>query len=319
MVWPARSITSWWPALTPSSRRVRSRLLISLVGAALSLALLPAAAVAQAIVIGAKEFTEQLLISEMTSQLLRAHGFDAHKGTGFATTGIRTLQERGIIDLYWEYTGTSLTTFNQVTEKLSPEETYERVKALDAQRGLVWLAPSEVNNTYALAMRRADAAAKRIRSISDLAARVRGGEAMRLASTVEFLTRSDGLKPLQRTYGFEFLLGNVVGMDSGAIYNALRREGEFDVGVVFATDGRISALDLAILRDDRLFFPSYLLTPVVRDTTLRRHPTLRTVLESLSARLDTETMISLNAAIDLSGRKVEDVANEFLRSRALLP
>ncbi len=136
MVWPARSITSWWPALTPSSRRVRSRLLISLVGAALSLALVPAAAVAQAIVIGAKEFTEQLLISEMTSQLLRAHGFDAHKGTGFATTGIRTLQERGIIDLYWEYTGTSLTTFNQVTEKLSPEETYERVKALDAQAGV---------------------------------------------------------------------------------------------------------------------------------------------------------------------------------------
>ena len=303
----------------PSSRRVRSRLLIGLVSAALSLVLLPAAALAQAIVIGAKEFTEQLLVSEMTSQLLRARGFNAHKGTGFATTGIRTLQEHGIIDLYWEYTGTSLTTFNQVTEKLSPEETYERVKALDAQRGLVWLAPSKVNNTYALAMRRADAAAKRIRSISDLAARVREGEAMRLASTVEFLTRSDGLKPLQRTYGFEFALGNVVGMETGAIYNALRRQSEFDVGVVFATDGRISAFDLTILRDDRLFFPSYLLTPVVRDATLRRHPTLRTVLESLSARLDNETMISLNAAIDLSGRKVEDVANEFLRSRALLP
>jgi hypothetical protein len=97
--------------------------------------------------------------------------------------------------------------------------------------------------------------------------------------------------------------GNVVGMDTGAIYNALRRQSEFDVGVVFATDGRISAFDLAILRDDRRFFPSYLLTPVVRDATLRRHPTLRTVLESLSARLDNETMISLNAAIDRAGER----------------
>src|SRR5215216_5766771 len=107
-------------------------------------------------------------------------------------------------------------------------------------------------------MRRADAAARRISSISDLAARVREGESLKLASTLEFLNRTDGLKPLQRTYGFEFTLGNVVGMDTGAIYNALRRQSEFDVGVVFATDGRISAFDLAILRDDRRFFPSYL-------------------------------------------------------------
>ena len=89
-------------------------------------------AAAQAVVIGGKEFTEQLIVAEMTAQLLRASGLSPHKGTGFATTGVRTLQERGIADLYWEYTGTSLTTFNQVREKLSPEEAYARVKALDA-------------------------------------------------------------------------------------------------------------------------------------------------------------------------------------------
>jgi osmoprotectant transport system substrate-binding protein len=194
---------------------------------------------AQAIVVGAKEFTEQLLVAEMTFRLLQDHGFSAHKGTGFATAGVRALQESGIIDVYWEYTGTSLVTFNNVTEKLRPDEAYTRVKTLDAQRGLVWLAPSKVNNTYALAMRRADAAARRIRSISDLAAKVREGEGIKLASTLEFLSRTDGLQPLQQTYGFKFTLGNVVGMDTGAIYNALRRG--FDVGVVFATDGRISA------------------------------------------------------------------------------
>src|SRR5215212_1102437 len=109
--------------------------------AALSVGLCSIAA-AQAVVIGAKEFTEQLLVAEMTTQLLRSSGLTPHKGTGFATTGVRTLQERGIVDLYWEYTGTALTTFNYVTEKLSPEEAYARVKALDSKRDLVWLAPS---------------------------------------------------------------------------------------------------------------------------------------------------------------------------------
>src|SRR5215203_2709839 len=105
----------------------RSRILARLAGFALSMAL-SCAAHAQAIVVGAKEFTEQLLVAEMTTQLLQANGFAAHKGTGFATTGIRSLQESGIIDLYWEYTGTSLSEFNQVKET-SPDEGFEWVKA----------------------------------------------------------------------------------------------------------------------------------------------------------------------------------------------
>src|SRR5215208_5775861 len=168
-----------------ASTMARSRLVTAFTLGALSLGLCTAA-LGQAIVVGSKGFTEQLLVAEMTVELLRVRGFNAHKGTGFATTGLRTLQEGGIIDLYWDYTGTSLTTFNHVTEKLSPDEGYERVKALDAQRGLVWLAPSKVN------MRRADAAARRISSISDLAARVREGEGLKLASTLEFLNRTDG-------------------------------------------------------------------------------------------------------------------------------
>jgi len=288
---------------------ILGRLLIGLVGAVLSLALPPAAA-AQAVVIGAKEFTEQLLVAEMSVQLLRASGLNPHKGTGFATTGVRTLQERGIVDLYWEYTGTSLTTFNHVSEKLAADEAYARVKALDAERGLVWLAPSEVNNTYGLAMRQADAAAKGISSISDLARKVWAGDEFRLASTVEFVTRADGLKPLEQAYGFQLGYGNAVGMDPGTVYSALRRPSEFNVGVVFATDGRISAFDLTVLRDDRGFFPSYVLAPVVRKTTLDRFPHMQAPLERLSAQLDN--------AVDLQGRRVEDVASHFLRSRGLL-
>jgi len=237
---------------------IASKLVAILSHTALCLGLCSPAA-AQAVVIGGKEFTEQLIVAEMTAQLVRASGLSPHKGTGFATTGVRTLQERGIVDLYWEYTGTSLTTFNRVREKLSPEEAYARVKALDAERGLVWLAPSKVDNTYALAMRQADATRKGIRSISDLALRVNAGNVHRLASTVEFITRPDGLKPLEQAYGFQFGYGNVVGMDNAGIYAVLRRPSEYDVGVVFATDGRTSEYELTVLQDDRNFFPSYIL------------------------------------------------------------
>jgi osmoprotectant transport system substrate-binding protein len=278
---------------------------------------LSSAAVAQAIVVGAKEFTEQLLLAEMTAQLLRVSGLNTHKGTGFASSGVRALQESGIVDVYWEYTGTSLATFNRVSEKLSSDETYARVKALDADRGLVWLAPSKVNNTYALAMRRAEATAKGISSISDLASKLRAGEDLRLASTAEFITRADGLKPLEQHYGFSFGDGNVVAMHTGAIYNAVRRGSEFQVGVVFATDARVSAFDLTVLRDDRGFFPSYILAPVVRKATLDRLPSMKLPLEKLAAALDNETMAALNAAVDLDGLRVEEVAAEFLRGRGL--
>jgi osmoprotectant transport system substrate-binding protein len=211
-----------------------------------------------------------------------------------------------------------LAVFNGVSEKLSPDEAYARVKALDAQRGLVWLAPSKVNNTYALAMRRTDAEAKRVASISDLATRVRAGEVLRLACPLEFPTRADGLKPLQQTYGFEFGAGSVVAMDPGSIYRAFGRSGGFDVAVVFATDGRIAESDLTILQDDRGFFRSYLLTPVVRQATLERYPEMKATLERLSAELDNDTIAGLNASVDLHGRPVEEVASGFLRNRALL-
>jgi osmoprotectant transport system substrate-binding protein len=144
---------------------------IFIVGASIALlALSLTAALAQIVVVGGKNFTEQLLMAEMTTQLLTSNGFQVERRTGYDTTRVRQAQEAGVVDLYWEYTGTSLREFNKVTEQLSPAETYARVKRLDAEKGLVWLKPSRINNSYALAMRRADAAERGIATISDLAA-----------------------------------------------------------------------------------------------------------------------------------------------------
>jgi osmoprotectant transport system substrate-binding protein len=275
-----------------------------------------ASASAQTLVVGGKNFTEQQLMAEMTTQLLTAKGFKVDKRAGLGTAPLRQAQEAGQIDLYWEYTGTSLITFNKVTDKLDSAATYARVKELDAAKGLVWLNPSRANNTYALAMRKADAAAKGIKTLSDLAAKVKAGP-MKFGCNAEFYARPDGLTPMQSTYGFEFGRENVVRMDTGLVYAALR-DAQVDVGLVFATDGRIPAFDFLVLADDKGFFPSYSLTPVVRKETLDKNPKLAEHLNALSAKLDDATMAKLNATVDVDKKTIEEVAATFLKAQGLI-
>jgi osmoprotectant transport system substrate-binding protein len=286
-----------------------------LLAAALAFAAAPA--VAQSLVVGGKNFTEQQLMAEMTTQLLTAKGFKVDKRAGLGTAPLRQAQEAGQIDLYWEYTGTSLITFNKVPDKLDAAATYAKVKELDAAKGLVWLTPSKANNTYALAMRKANATAKGIKSLSDLAAKVKSGPVPKFGCNAEFYARPDGLGPLQQTYGFEFGRDNVVRMDTGLVYQALK-DSQIEVGLVFATDGRIPAFDFVVLTDDKGFFPSYALTPVVRKETLDKNPRLADLLNGLSAKLDDAVMAKLNSTIDVDKKTVEEVAKGFLTSQGLI-
>ena len=290
--------------------------LASLLGTAL-LAALATVASAQALVVGGKGYTEQQIMAEITAQYLRAKGFSVDKRSGLGTAALRAAQESGQIDLYWEYTGTSLITFNKVTEKMSGEATYRRVKELDAAKGLVWLDPSRINSTYAIAMRGADARARGVATISDLAAKVRGGTTLKFGSNAEFYARPDGLKPMEQTYGFEFGRENVVRMDTGLVPQALR-DSQVDVGIILALDGRVKSFDFALLTDDRAFFPIYNSTPVVRRETLERNPKLAELLNALSAKLDDDTMRGLNGAVDIERKSVEDVAAGFLRTQGLV-
>jgi len=269
------------------------------------------------VVVGGKNFTEQQIMAEMTAQLLNAKGFKADKRAGMGSAVLRQAQESGQVDVYWEYTGTSLITYNKVNDKLSPEETYKRVKELDAQKGLVWLNPSRANNTYALVMNRDVAEKNGIKSISDLSGKVNGGTKLTFASNAEFAERPDGLKPLEETYKFNFGRANVKRMDSGLTYSALK-ERQVDVALAFATDGRIPAFDFVVLKDDKNFFPSYALSPVVRKQTLDASPKLAEVLNNLSAKLDDGTMAKLNASVDVDKKSIEEVSANFLKSSGLI-
>lgn len=296
------------------------RSFLTVLGAALGFAVLAPAmpvSAAETVVVGGKNYTEQQLMSEMTAQLLRAKGFTVDKRAGLGTLPLRQAQENGQIDLYWEYTGTSLITFNKIPDKLDAAATYAKVKELDAAKGLVWLNPSKANNTYALAMRKADAAAKGIKSLSDLAGKLKGGAALKFGCNAEFYARPDGLGPLQKTYDFDFGRDNVVRMDTGLIYQALR-DSQVDVGLVFATDGRIPAFDFVVLADDKGYFPTYAMTPVIRKEVLDKSPKLAEILNALSAKLDDTTMAKLNASIDVDKKTVEEVATGFLKAQSLI-
>jgi len=272
---------------------------------------------ADEIVVGGKGFTEQLILSNMTAQYLEGLGYDVEKRAGMGSAILRQAQINGQVDLYWEYTGTSLITYNNITEKLSPEETYQRVKTLDAEKGLVWLEPSDANNTYALTMRADDAKARDIETISDLAETINGGEALTFASNAEFYARDDGLRPLQETYGFQFGRANIKRMDFGLTLPALRDK-EVDVSIAYSTDGRIPAFDLVTLEDNKQFFPAYALTPVVRKDTLEANPKLDEQMNKLSALLNDDVMAALNAKVDVDKKAIDKVAANFLKKHDLL-
>ena len=273
------------------------------------------------IVVGGKKFTEGYIMSAMVTAVLRDHGYEVEEKIDMGSGVVREAQVNGQIDLYWEYTGTAYVMHHNMSDPAviaDPQRVYDAVQRMDGPLGLVWLEPAPFNNTYTLLMTREKAEAWSIRSVSDLAARVKAHpEGVTLASNAEWFARPDGFQGLGAAYGFQFPLDRVVKMDSGLIYRALR-EGEVDVGMGYSTDARIVALDLLGLRDDKAFFPTYNPALVMRRVVLERHPELPGLLNPIARRLDMDTITRLNYQVDIEKRSRDEVARTWLSEQGLL-
>lgn len=270
------------------------------------------------LVVGGKNFTEQLLLSDMTAQYLRAKGYDAELKSGLGTTLMRSALESGQLDIVWEYTGTALIVYHHIEDKLPPGQIYARVKALDAERNLVWLDESGLNNTYAFAMPQKMAEEYGINTLSDLAARFNGQDKPLLMGVdYEFASRPDGLGPMQALYGFSMKRAELKQMDPGLVYTALKNDQLF-VGLTYASDGRIKGFKLKLLEDDKNFFPPYKATPVVRKEILDKNPQLAQQLDALAAKIDTEKMAEMNKRVDIDQEPVGKVAEDFLKLQGLI-
>ncbi|MDX1411924.1 MAG: glycine betaine ABC transporter substrate-binding protein [Nitrospirales bacterium] len=274
-----------------------------------------AASPEQSIVVGSKNFMENRLLAEIFAQLIEAHtSVSVKRRLGLAGTQVCfEALKTGAIDLYPEYTGTGLVTI------LGKEPTGEARKTLNHVRttflsrwNLWWLSPLGFENSYALAVPRALAQKRHLRTLSDLA---NVSSSLKAGLGYEFVNRADGLPGLQQRYGIQFK--DVVTMQQSLKYQATE-SGGVDVLDVYTTDGRLAVYDFVVLEDDRRFFPSYEAAVLIRGQTLDRIPELGPVLTLLTNAFDAEIMRKLNLRIQEGGETIDQVAQDALLSLGLI-
>jgi glycine betaine/choline ABC-type transport system substrate-binding protein len=264
------------------------------------------------VVVGSKNFTEQIILGEILAQQLerRTQLVVQRK---FNLGGTLLTQEAlvsGALDLYPEYTGTALTAILKEPPSPDADVVFRRVKAAYHERWrLEWLPPLGFANTFAMTVRGERGRAERLNTLSDAA---RSPRPWRLGTGYEFLQRPDGLSGLLRVYGLR-IQDSPVTMDLGLLYQALTH-GQVDMIAANSTDGLLSVLDVRVLIDDQKYFPPYECAAVVRESTLAAYPNLRAALEELSGRISEPAMRRLNYEVDGKHRSAPDVASEFLKT-----
>lgn len=265
--------------------------------------------------IGAKDFAEQYILAYITTELLNAHGADLTANIKLVgSTNVRQALENDQFLGYWEYTGTSWITYNGNTAPVKGEQAqFDAVKEADAAKGIAWLDPAPLNNTYAFAVKSEKAQELGVTTLSDVAGLPADQQTFCIES--EFSTRDDGWPGLMAEYG---LANNVTMLDTGVIYTATAEGKDCTFGEVFQTDGRIPALGLTVMEDDKQFFPAYQGAFTLKQSTLDEYPAIAEVMAQVSPLLTTEVMQSLNSKVDVDGEDPEDVAVEWLMQQGLI-
>jgi osmoprotectant transport system substrate-binding protein len=265
------------------------------------------------VVVGSKNFTESFVIAEIYAEALEASGVRVDRRLNLGSTQIvLAAMQRGDVDLYPEYTATALIDVLHLPPIHEPRLLFATVAREFAHRyDIIWLTPSPMNDSQALATTKAIAARERLSTLSDLAPKA---SALRLATIQEFLSRPDGLPGLQRLYG-GFRFKDVRTYDIALKYQALLT-GRADVATAFTTDGAIVTDELVLLRDDRHLWSPYNVAPVVRRQALAAQPRIERILDGVSPRITDVAAAQMNAAIESAHRDPADVAAAFLSGRS---
>jgi glycine betaine/choline ABC-type transport system substrate-binding protein len=265
-----------------------------------------------------KNFSEQLILGKISVLAAQAAGFEVTDLTNApGSQPARDLVLSGEADLTWEYTGTAWLAFLGKEAGIADQrEQWTAVRDADVPNGLVWGEPAPLNNTYAMAVRtEAIPELGGITTMSGLAQLP--PEQRTFCVEAEFNSRADGMTPMLEHYGLERGApegvpdANIGIYDTGAIYGATDT-GACNFGEVFATDGRIDALGLTLLEDDRGFFPAYNAAPVYFGETLEEFPELREVMGAIAPVLTDEALRRMNLSVDVEGEEPADVAFDFM-------
>jgi len=297
----------------PASCRLKSLLALVILSCLLTPACLPARD--NVIVVGSKNFTEQLILGELIAQQIEATT-RLPVERRFYLAGTFICQQAilsGRIDMYPEYTGTALTAILKQNPAGSSEQVYDRVKSEYSSRFNLELGPPfGFNDTFAIEVRGEDAQRLHLKTISQVATYT---PHWRAGFGYEFMERPDGYKGLAATYGLRFAEPPRI-MDLGLLSRALK-EKQVDLIAGNTTDGLIPALNLFVLDDDRHYFPPYEAVPVIRQQVLVKHPAVLDAVSGLAGKINDQEMRELNYAVDGHHRDVKEVVAEFRRKKGL--
>ncbi|MFD5703234.1 glycine betaine ABC transporter substrate-binding protein [Streptomyces lasiicapitis] len=261
-----------------------------------------------------KEFTEQLILGAIMGIAFQAAGADVLDRTGIqGSIGAREAVKGGDADAMYEYTGTAWITYLGNSDPIpDAQQQWEAVKKADAKNGVSWLPPASLNNTYALAMNESNFKKYGTKTLSDVAALSKSdAKAVTLCVEGEFANRADGLPGMQKKYGMKLPTGNITQMDTGIIYTQAQK-GSCTYGEVFTTDGRIKAMNLTTMADDKHFFPIYNAAPEINSKTLKKYPEIAEVLAPITKKLNNKVAQELNAKVDVDGQDPHGVALDWM-------
>jgi osmoprotectant transport system substrate-binding protein len=273
--------------------------------------------------VGSKEFTEQLILGQITLQALENAGATVEDQTGLAgSVAARKALESGEIDMYWEYTGTGWITYLGHTKPVpGRQKQFEAVAKEDLEKNNIeWLEPpAPANNTYAIAVRKEVYDKLGVKDLSDFKQLVKDNpDEATICVGTEFSTRDDGLPGMEKAYDFEFPSNNIVKIDEGLIYQATNKGDKCNFGEVFATDGRIKGLGLELITDSKGFFPLYNPALCIDKKVLEEYPQVEKIFAPISKKLTTEELQTLNTQVDIDGQLPEDVAEKWLSNNGFI-
>ena len=272
--------------------------------------------------VGSKEFTEQLVLGQLTIDLLRAHGATVTDKTDIqGSTNTRDALTSGRLDLYWDYTGTGWITYLKHAKPIvDPGKQYKAVAQEDlAKNKIVWLPPAPLNNTYAFAIAQAKGQQLGVKSMSDVANLLKTNPSQAtFCIESEFSTRDDGWPGLKKAYGMNVPAGNVKQLDTGVIYTETAKGKTCNFGEVFTTDGRIQSKNLTVMQDDKRFFPVYNASLTMRQDVSAKNPQIAKIIAPVAAKLTDDTMRKLNAKVDVDGYEPNQVAHDWLKEQGFI-
>jgi osmoprotectant transport system permease protein len=304
--------------LTPRRRTAAGRAALTLAGGlavvALAVSVVMTAHASSVIVVGSKNFTEQLILGEIVAQTIeRDTGLHVRRQLNLGGTLIcdRALLG-GDIDVYVEYTGTALEAIFHQPSSNDRQHVMDSVRRLYGDSGRAMLPALGFDNTFAVLVRGADARERGLRTIADV---TRVAPQWRAGFGYEFLERPDGYAGLAKAYGLDFG-GSPQAMDLALTYRALAA-GQVDLIAGDSTAGLIKSLDLVQLEDNRHYFPPYDAVPVARAATLLRYPQIRTALEGLAGRISAEDMREMNYTADSQRVNPDEIARRFLNKQTV--